>query len=184
MYAASSALVLLVLSASPSSAFVTSTPRGVARASRNGFRSSCASATTTVMTSDPGGSSSSSSSRRAFVQGGAAALLASVAAAALPSPSVAKLDMSEVKGLDVNEVMHLGAGSSGGKATKPLRDCLLNIERVRVSTKQVHMWVMCGRLGSYCCRNHKGFADGVSSARLLCWLWLDQEPDAERCCIM
>eukprot|EP00752_Nemacystus_decipiens_P004151 g3799.t1 len=89
-----------------------------------------------MMTSDPGGSSSSSS-RRDFVEGGAAALLASVAAVALPSPSLAKLDLSEVKGLDVNEVMHLGAGSSGGKATKPLRDCLLNVERVRVSTKQL-----------------------------------------------
>lgn len=135
MCALSSALVL-VLSTSLSSAFLAASPRAAGGASRSGFRS-CAS-TPTMMTSDPGGSTSTS--RRAFVEGGAAALLASVAAvAALPPPSLAKLDISEVKGLDVNEVMHLGAGSSGGKATKPLRDCLLNVERVRVSTKQVSM---------------------------------------------
>lgn len=137
MYATSAALIL-ILSTSLSSAFLATSPRGSGGAPRHGFRT-CASATTT-MTSDPGGSS-----RRAFLEGGAAALLASVAAVALPSPSLAKLDISEVKGLDVNEVMHLGAGSSGGKATKPLRDCLLNVERVRVSTKQVsgRCWVHC-----------------------------------------
>lgn len=131
MYASTSALVL-ILSTSLSSAFLAASPRGGGGASRYGFRS-CA--TTTMAASDPGGSTTRTS-RRAFVEGGAAALLASVAAVALPPPSLAKLDISEVKGLDVNEVMHLGAGSSGGKATKPLRDCLLNVERVRVSTKQ------------------------------------------------
>ena len=144
MHATSSALVLVMFT-SLSSAFLAASPRGTGGASRHGCFRSCASTTIMTAASDPGGSSSSSTStRRAFVEGGAAALLASVAAVALPSPSLAKLDISEVKGLDVNEVMHLGAGDSGGKATKPLRDCLLNVERVRVSTKQVqqqHMFV-------------------------------------------
>lgn len=60
------------------------------------------------------------------------------ASTAAPAPSIAKdFGGIDVKGIDVSEVLHPGAGVGGGKATKPLRDCVLNVERVRVSTKQV-----------------------------------------------
>ncbi|CAN0124893.1 unnamed protein product [Pylaiella littoralis] len=154
------AALLLAFPTFLSSAFIATSPRGAGEVSRHlpqlqlqqqqqqQQQQACTSTSRfSLVTREDGSSDSSSSSsssssgrssRRELLEGGAVALLASVAAAALPAPSLAKgIDISEVKGLDVTEVMHLGAGSSGGKATKPLRDCLLNVERVRISTQQL-----------------------------------------------
>ncbi|CAM9799535.1 unnamed protein product [Discosporangium mesarthrocarpum] len=43
----------------------------------------------------------------------------------------------EITGVEVKELLHPGAGESSGNAKKPLLDCLINIERVSESTKQV-----------------------------------------------
>eukprot|EP00904_Undaria_pinnatifida_P010429 jgi/Undpi1/6516/HiC_scaffold_20.g08995.m1 len=88
-------------------------------------------------------SASSSTSRKAFLRRGATAVAASwglVAAVAVASPaaSLAKdIGGIDVRGIDVAEMLHPGAGGGSGKASKPLRDCLLNVERVRISTKQL-----------------------------------------------
>ncbi|CAM9814213.1 unnamed protein product [Ectocarpus sp. 4 AP-2014] len=128
--------VLLALYSSLSGAFLT--PTKAALGCLHQHRSASSPTCLSMTARDELGSGKSRSSRRGFLEGGAVGLLASVAVIGLPAPSAAKgIDLSEVKGLDVSEVMHLGAGSSGGKATKPLRDCLLNVERVRISTKQL-----------------------------------------------
>lgn len=85
--------------------------------------------------------SSESSSRKAFLRRGATAAAASwglVAAVASPAPSLAKdIGGIDVKGIDVAEMLHPGAGGGSGKASRPLRDCLLSVERVRVSMQQL-----------------------------------------------
>lgn len=98
------------------------------------------------MTAEPGSRSQpttplseASSSRRAFLgRGAAAAAWGLVLASAAPAPSTAKdVGGIDVRGIDVAEMLHPGVGGLGGKASKPLRDCVLNVERVRISTQQV-----------------------------------------------
>lgn len=94
-----------------------------------------------------GGEASSSWSRGAFLSQGASSATSAVvgwtvigsASVTAPGRASAKDIVGiDVRGIDVSEVLHPGAGGGGGgKANKPLRDCVLNVERVRVSTKQV-----------------------------------------------
>lgn len=93
-----------------------------------------------------GGEALSSWSRGTFLARGASSAASAVAAWTLvgsasvgaPGQAIAKDIVGiDVRGIDVSEILHPGAGEGGGKASKPLRDCVLNVERVRVSTKQV-----------------------------------------------
>lgn len=132
------ALALLLASISSSNAFLP-TPSLAATACRQHHQQgTCGSLAMTAETP----SSSESSSRKAFFRQGATAVAASwglvAAAVASPAPSLAKdIGGIDVRGIDVAEMLHPGAGGGSGKASSPLRDCLLNVERVRVSTKQV-----------------------------------------------
>ena len=82
--------------------------------------------------------SAPSVSRKSFIGSGALATMWSFAAVATTpfASDAAQFAGVEIRGIDVAEVLHPGVGGTG-KATKPLRDCLLNVERVRISTKQV-----------------------------------------------
>lgn len=90
-------------------------------------------------------SSSSPSSRGTFVDQALSSVFALgftiLGATATPHEATAKdfAGLIDIKGIDTSEVLHPGAGGGGwtGKASKPLRDCIVNVERVRVSTKQV-----------------------------------------------
>lgn len=95
---------------------------------------------TAIMSTDE--QDQSSFSRGAFLQRGAAATAAACTVIGVSFAAPGRTRASyfagiDIKGIDVSEVLHPGAGDGGGKATKPLRDCVLNVERVRVSTKQV-----------------------------------------------
>lgn len=94
------------------------------------------------MVKSPLSASASCSSRRYFIQKGALATTwAFVISSITPLASEASQQFAgvEIRGIDVAEVLHPGAGGTG-KASKPLRDCLLNVERVRISTKQVILY--------------------------------------------
>lgn len=145
-------LVATLLSPLRSNAFIATTPRSVSTATAHGRcahdkqppnsptsarKPSTRGTTRRPVSCDTGGGGSTS--RKHFLQKGAvAAAWGLVAASLAPPPSLAKdVGGIDIRGIDVSEVLHMGAGESGGKATKPLRDCVLNVERVRISTQQV-----------------------------------------------
>lgn len=135
MHAHRCAHALLLASISSSNAFL-ATPFLAAAVCRQHQQGTCGSFAMTAESP-----SSESSSRKAFLRRGATASAASwglVAAVASPPPSLAKdIGGIDVRGIDVADMLHPGAGSGSGKASRPLRDCLLSVERVRISTKQV-----------------------------------------------
>ena len=132
---ASCALALFLACISSSNAFL-ATPFLAAAVCRHHQQGACGSLGMTAETP-----SSESSSRKSFLRRGATAAAASwglVAAVASPAPSLAKdIGGIDVRGIDVAEMLHPGAGGGSGKASRPLRDCVLSVERVRISTKQV-----------------------------------------------
>lgn len=136
---ASCAIALFLASISSSRAFLTTPLLTAAVCRHHHQQAACGPLAMTVET--PSSSASSSTSRKAFLRRGATAIATScglVAAVASPAASLAKdIGGIDVRGIDVAEMLHPGAGGGSGKASKPLRDCLLNLERVRMSTKQV-----------------------------------------------
>lgn len=136
---ASCAIALFLASIWSSEAFLTTTLLTAAMCRHHHPQAPCGPLAMTAETTSS--SASSSTSRKAFLRRGATAVAASwglVAAVASPAASLAKdIGGIDVRGIDVAEMLHPGAGGGSGKASKPLRDCLLNVERVRISTKQV-----------------------------------------------
>lgn len=146
--------LLLALFPLSSSSFITSPLRGPT-AWHHQPQGTCS---RLFMANEPSTSTSTPSSRRAFLERGAvAASWGLVAASLAPARSLAT-DFAgiDVRGIDVSEILHPGVGGGGGKASRPLRDCLLNVERVRISTKQVTQSIM-----FCCCR--KTVASGTTS---------------------
>lgn len=140
------AVALLLAAPLPSlDAFLTtSTLSAKAATSRQRQRTTCVNRLFMSENHDPVAAAAAKStppsqgSRGEFLRRGALTAAWGLAAVSgAPSASQAKdFGGIDVRGIDVAEVLHPGAGV-GGKASKPLRDCLLNVERVRVSTKQV-----------------------------------------------